>query len=374
MKILLILGTRPEAIKMAPLIIQLQKTENVQSTVLTTGQHREMLEQALNTFGIQADANLDNMTQGQSLSGLTSKLLSSLDLWLETHPADLVLVQGDTNSAFAGALAAFNRKIPVGHVEAGLRTRNLLSPWPEEANRQMISRIANLHFAPTESARQNLLQEGIPESQVYVTGNTVADAARIIIHKILHQNTLSLAVPTEYLQQQKPFVLITAHRRENFGAGFEAICRSIQELARRFPDVGFVFPVHLNPNVREPVKRILSCSENKNIILIDPVDYISFMYLFQRAKFLLTDSGGIQEEAPSLGKPVLLMRDTTERPEAVECGSVKLVGTDFDKIVDTATQLLTDDILYAEMAKVRYPFGDGYSSERIVNHCIIFLQ
>lgn len=371
-KVACIFGTRPEAIKMAPIVIALQQSQKLSPEVCVTGQHRAMLDQVLELFEIKPDHDLDLMRPGQNLAGLTSRALTALDEYLAKSKPDFILVQGDTTTAFCGALSALYHRVPVGHVEAGLRTNNLLSPWPEEANRRLISAVTALHFPPTSWSRDNLLKEGIDPSKVLVTGNTVIDALLTV------RDNLSLNPPfidglPEGLQpstgpQGRRIVLITGHRRENFGDGFESICRSIRELAGRFPDVSFVYPVHLNPQVREPVFRILG-GENMapNVHLIEPLDYRRFVALMNRSHLILTDSGGVQEEAPSLGKPVLVMRDTTERPEAVEAGTARLVGTDFHSITHGVALLLEDDSAYAAMAHALNPYGDGSASDRIVS-------
>ena len=368
-KISVIFGTRPEAIKMAPVILALKNRTDVICRVCVTAQHRQMLDQVLEIFGIVPDVDLDLMCPNQSLGGLTSRAIDALDRYLADDKPDIVLVQGDTTTVLCAALAAFYHKIPVGHVEAGLRTGNLDSPWPEEANRVLTSRLARWHFAPTETNRQNLLREHVPESQIYVTGNTVIDALFIALDKIkvappeipgLPENSL------DYLGDRK-MVLVTGHRRENFGIGFENICQAIAELAHKFPEIDFIYPVHLNPNVRKPVEDILRTSGVENIRLIEPLSYLPFVALMNRSHIILTDSGGVQEEAPSLGKPVLVMRDTTERPEAVEAGTVKVVGTDVKKIVSEASRLICCEDDYSQMTRKHNPYGDGTSAQRIVD-------
>lgn len=387
MKISVILGTRPEAIKLAPVILKLREERDLLCHVCATGQHRELLDQTLEVFAIRPDADLNLMQPGQTLAGLTSRALTALDDYLAAEKPDLVLVQGDSTTVLCAALAAFYHKIPVGHVEAGLRTGNMHSPWPEEANRVLTTRLATLHFAPTETNRQNLLREGVPDTRIIVTGNTVIDALFIALEKVRQDPPRIPGLP-EFLQPasgvrtpsavQPRLVLITGHRRENFGEGFEQICRAIAELASRFADVHFVHPVHLNPNVRAPVLRILGGggaalpdlhSASPNVYLIEPLPYLEFVALMERATLILTDSGGVQEEAPSLGKPVLVMRDTTERPEAVLAGTVKLVGPAADTIYAETTRLLTDDKALTEMRRAHNPYGDGQAAGRVADAC-----
>src|SRR5262245_20270604 len=327
---------------MAPVVQALRAAPEVGVVVCTTGQHRQMLDQILTTFAITPDVDLDVMEPEQTLAGLTARAVTRLDRFLVDCRPDLLLVQGDTTTAFTAALTAFYHRIPVGHVEAGLRTGNMDSPWPEEANRVLVSRLAALHFAPTAAARDNLLGEQVPAERIHLTGNTVIDALLYTVAQVEENPPAIPGLPAELTNGAGRIVLITGHRRENFGPGFEAICRAIAELAGRFPDTQFVYPVHLNPNVREPVNRILGRSDLPNVRLIEPLAYREFIALFRRASVILSDSGGVQEEAPSLGKPVLLMRDTTERPEAVAAGAVRLVGTDFDRIVGETARLLTD--------------------------------
>lgn len=364
----LIFGTRPEAIKLCPLVLALRTTGGrLTPHVCVTGQHRQMLDQVLQVFDVQPDVDLALMQPGQTLAGLTSRVIAAVDGYLEQHKPDRVIVQGDTTTAFCAALAAFYRRIPVGHVEAGLRTWNKYSPFPEEVNRVLTSHITDLHFAPTAWARDNLLREGIPADRVVLTGNTVIDALHIAQRKVAENRPEIPGLPRELFdgpERHRRMVLITGHRRENFGSGFESICRAIATLAGKFPDVSLVYPVHLNPNVREPVFRLLGGL--KNVHLIEPLGYLPFVALMERATVILTDSGGVQEEAPSLGKPVLVMRDTTERPEAVEAGTVRLVGADAARIVDGVSTLLTDARAYAEMAQAMNPYGDGRACERIV--------
>ncbi len=364
-----VFGTRPEAIKMAPVVRALRAEPRLRTVVCVTGQHRQMLDQILATFDIAPDADLNVMEPGQSLAGLTARAVTQLDRFLADRKPDLLLVQGDTTTAFAAALTAFYHRVPVGHVEAGLRTGDLYSPWPEEANRTLITRLAALHFPPTAVTRDNLLREGVPAERVRLTGNPVIDALLFMVERVERDPPDIPGAPDDGSRM----VLVTGHRRENFGDSFQAICRAIAELARRFPDVRFVYPVHLNPNVREPVNRILRPAELANVVLLDPLPYREFIALFRRATVVLSDSGGVQEEAPTLGKPVLLMRDTTERPEAVEAGAVKLVGAGFERIVSETTRLLTDAEAYRAMAAVSNPYGDGRAAERIVEACVRFL-
>lgn len=366
MKILTIFGTRPEAIKMAPVVHALATEPWFDSRVCVTAQHREMLDQVLELFAIRPDYDLDVMRPGQDLFAITGSILEGLKPVLSTWRPDCVLVHGDTSTTFAASLAAYYLKIPVGHVEAGLRTGDLLAPWPEEGNRRLTAVLARWHFAPTAIARANLLAEGIPADRIAVTGNTVIDALRQIAARIDASPELrqSLDAQLPGLASGHRLVLITGHRRENFGAGFERICRAIAQLARRYPVVEFVYPVHLNPNVREPVYRVLGQLEN--VHLIEPLQYLPFVRLLQRCTLVLTDSGGIQEEAPALAKPVLLMRDNTERPEALEAGTVRLVGTDEAALVGSVSQLLDDAAVYQAMAQARHPFGDGHAAGRIV--------
>jgi UDP-N-acetylglucosamine 2-epimerase (non-hydrolysing) len=363
MKILLCFGTRPEAIKMAPLYHELQKT-SFEVKVCVTAQHREMLDQVLDFFEIVPDYDLDLMHKGQSLNQLSARILSSIDGVLQDFQPHLVLVHGDTTTSSMVALAAFHKGIKVGHVEAGLRTYNKLSPFPEEMNRQITGRIADYHFAPTTWAFNNLLHEKVVKEAIVVTGNTVIDALRLGITKLENGYCCSdLELVKQVVDATQKVILITGHRRENFGSGFENLCLAIREIASTQPDVQIVYPVHLNPNVQEPVQRILSGISNVN--LIPPVDYPAFLYLMQHSYFILTDSGGVQEEAPSLGKPVLVMRDTTERPEALEAGTVRLVGTNTESIVSACLQLLQESTVYDKMSRAHNPFGDGKASERI---------
>ena len=378
-KILLIFGTRPEAIKMAPLILELHKHSNkVETIVCVTGQHREMLDQVLSIFKIKPDFDLNIMKQGQDLYDITSNVLVGLrDIYKQVHP-DLVLVHGDTTTSMAAALAAYYQQISVGHVEAGLRTHNIYSPWPEEINRQLIGRISSYNFSPTATSSVNLLKEGVDKSTIYITGNTVIDSLYWVVNKIKTDEQLNIRLKAEIksfgydidrLQHQKRMVLITGHRRENLGEGFIHIAQAIQELSTHFPNVDFVYPMHLNPNVRKSIHEVLGndLAHFSNMFFIEPLEYLSFIYMMEKADIVLTDSGGIQEEAPSLKKPVLVMRDTTERPEAVEAGTVILVGTDKEKIVANVSQLLTDNAHYQQMAKAINPYGDGKACERIVD-------
>ena len=377
-RILLVFGTRPEAIKMAPLVKEFQKyPEKFKTIVCVTGQHREMLDQVLRIFEIVPDYDLNIMKQGQDLYDVTSRVLLGMrDVLKEVLP-DVVLVHGDTTTSTAAALAAFYQQIPVGHVEAGLRTHNIYSPWPEEMNRQITGRIATYHFAPTPLSQRNLLSEGVKPEQITVTGNTVIDALYMVVDKIKADKALDAELESvlsragydvNRLADGKKMVLITGHRRENFGEGFISMCRAIQALTREYPEVDFVYPMHLNPNVRKPIHEVFGedLSDLGNMFFIEPLEYLSFVYLMEKSTIVLTDSGGIQEEAPGLGKPVLVMRDTTERPEALEAGTVKLVGTDFDKIVNEVSELLTDQGYYEQMSKAVNPYGDGKACGRIV--------
>lgn len=366
MKVLTVFGTRPEAIKMAPLVRQLQAADGIDSRVCVTAQHRQMLDQVLELFEIRPDHDLDLMRPGQDLVSITADILQSLKPVLAQERPDIVLVHGDTTTTFAATLSAFYQRIPVGHVEAGLRTGNLYAPWPEEANRKLTGALARLHFAPTPVSRDNLLREGVAAGQIVVTGNTVIDALLSVRAKLEASAALSesLARRFPFLRDGARLLLITGHRRENFGAGFERICQAIARLAQRYPDMDLVYPVHLNPNVREPVNRLLSGIAN--VHLIEPQDYLPFVYLMTRATLILTDSGGIQEEAPALGKPVLVMRDTTERPEAIDAGTARLVGTDETSIADGVALLLDDAAEYRRMAFAHNPYGDGRACERIV--------
>lgn len=374
MKVLTVFGTRPEAIKMAPLVKRLEATSGIESRVCVTAQHRQMLDQVLELFEIRPDHDLNVMRPGQDLYSITSEILQSIRRVYEAERPDVVLVHGDTTTTFAATLAAFYQRIPVGHVEAGLRTGNLYSPWPEEANRKLTGALARMHFAPTPTSRDNLLRENVPAGNVVVTGNTVIDALLAVRAKLESSRGLSaeLAARFPFLRPNARLLLITGHRRENFGDGFERICEAIATLARRYPDMDLLYPVHLNPNVQEPVNRLLSGIAN--VHLIEPLDYLPFVYLMTRATVILTDSGGVQEEAPSLGKPVLVMRDTTERPEAVEAGTVRLVGTDVAKIVDGVSLLLDERAEYERMSFAHNPYGDGRACERIVDALLTHLS
>lgn len=366
-KILSVFGTRPEVIKMAPVVHALQTVENIDSYVCTTSQHRQMQDQMMNLFNLKADFDLNVMKGGQTISYVASSVISQLDELFSANHFDLILVHGDTTTSFAAAYAAFNRGIPVGHVEAGLRTYDLKAPFPEEANRQLTGRIATYHFSPTAKSKNCLLQEGIKEKQILVTGNTVIDALFYIKDQIA-QSCLNISLDSKVqslIDDGKPYILITGHRRESFGQGFLDICGAIQELAEKYVNYHFIYPVHLNPQVQSPVNNMLSSCDN--IDLIKPVDYAPFIYLMSHAKLVLTDSGGVQEEAPSLGKPVLVMREVTERPEGVDAGTAKLVGNDRFKIVSTVSSLLEDDVLYKQMASAINPYGDGNAAAKIVD-------
>ena len=377
-KIMLVFGTRPEAIKMAPLVKEFQKyPEQFQTIVCVTGQHREMLDQVLHIFEIEPDYDLNIMKQGQDLYDVTARVLTGMrDVLKETRP-DVVLVHGDTTTSTAAALAAFYQQIPVGHVEAGLRTHNIYSPWPEEMNRQITGRIAAYHFAPTPLSRQNLLAEGICDEKITITGNTVIDALYMVVERIKNDKTLEFGLncslikagyDVDRLNDGKKLVLITGHRRENFGDGFINMCQAIKTLSEKYPDVDFVYPMHLNPNVRKPIHEVFGedLSNLKNMFFIEPLEYLSFVYLMEKSTIVLTDRGGIQEEAPGLGKPVLVMRNTTERPEALEAGTVKLVGTDFNRIVEEVSRLLEDQSYYGIMSEAVNPYGDGLACRQII--------
>ena len=365
MKILTVFGTRPEAIKMAPVVKALAAAVGIDSRVCVTAQHREMLDQVLYLFKIIPDYDLDIMKAGQSLSEITSRVLLGLEPILKEFAPDIVIVHGDTTTTLAASLAAYYQRISVAHVEAGLRTGNIYSPWPEEINRKVAGAITSLHFAPTDGSRQNLLREGVKDSAIHVTGNTVIDALRSV-KKIMDTDTeLSRSLADTFsLPNGKRIILVTGHRRESFGSGFERICEALQQISNR-DDVHVVYAVHLNPNVREPIERLLGT--RKNISLIPPKDYLPFIYLMNRAELILTDSGGVQEEAPSLGKPVLVLRDTTERPEALDAGTVKLVGTDVQLIVAEVTRLLDDSSAYEKMSFTHNPYGDGKAAPRIIS-------
>lgn len=364
-KILIIFGTRPEAIKMAPVVQAFQNDIRFETRVCVTAQHRNMLDQVLELFAIKPDYDLDIMKQNQGLTGITCSILMGLEPILQEFSPDRILVHGDTSTTFAASLAAYYQKIPVGHVEAGLRTHNIYSPWPEEANRKLTAVLTDLHFAPTSAARDNLLQENIAEKNIIVTGNTVIDALQHVQESIQNNTELrsQLASQFPFINSEKKIVLVTGHRRESFGDGFENICQALRELALR-EDIQIIYPVHLNPHVREPVNRLLKDIEH--VHLIEPQDYLPFVYLMSIAHIILTDSGGVQEEAPSLGKPVLVMRDTTERPEAVVAGTVKLVGADKIKIIQSVSLLLDDQDEYHKMSFAHNPYGDGQASQRII--------
>lgn len=376
---MLVFGTRPEAIKMAPLVKEFQKhPQKFETIVCVTGQHRQMLDQVLDIFDIRPDYDLNIMKQGQDLYDITARVLTGMrDVLAESKP-DVVLVHGDTTTSTAAALAAFYQQIPVGHVEAGLRTHNIYSPWPEEMNRQITGRIATYDFAPTPLSRDNLLAEGVDDAKITVTGNTVIDALYWVVDKIksspdlqteLSGDLMKAGYDVNRLNSGRKLVLITGHRRENFGDGFISMCRAIKTLTEKYPDVDFVYPMHLNPNVRKPIHEVFGedLTGLGNMFFIEPLEYLSFVFLMEKSSIVLTDSGGIQEEAPGLGKPVLVMRDTTERPEALSAGTVRLVGTDYDKIVSEVSSLLDDEKHYEEMSKAVNPYGDGLACRRIVD-------
>lgn len=375
--IMLVFGTRPEAIKMAPLVKEFRKyPEAVRTVVCVTGQHREMLDQVLRIFDIEPDYDLNIMKQGQDLYDVSARVLVGMRHVLEEVRPDVVLVHGDTTTSMAGALAAFYQHIPVGHVEAGLRTDNIYSPWPEEMNRQITGRIATYHFAPTSLSRENLRKENIAEEKITVTGNTVIDALYWVVDKIRKDESLARALeveldgagyPIDRSKGGRRLVLITGHRRENFGDGFIAMCRAIKDLARKYPGVDFIYPMHLNPNVRRAIHKVFgeTLPDKGNVFFIEPLEYLAFVYLMEKSAIVLTDSGGIQEEAPGLGKPVLVMRDTTERPEALSAGTVKLVGTDYDRIVAEISTLLDHPAAYESMSRAVNPYGDGQACRRI---------
>ena len=384
-RILLVFGTRPEAIKMCPLVKEFKRyPEDFETIVCVTGQHREMLDQVLSIFDVKPDYDLNIMKQGQDLYDVTARVLTGMRDVLDTVRPDVVLVHGDTTTSTAAALAAFYRQIPVGHVEAGLRTHNIYSPWPEEMNRQITGRIATYDFSPTPLSRQNLLDEGVSQDKILVTGNTVIDALQWVVKRINGDEALQAQLIGELLKAgydvtrldqqnasrpQRRMVLITGHRRENFGTGFINICTAIRDLAKKYPGVDFVYPMHLNPNVRKPIHQVFGerLENLGNLFFIEPLDYLDFVYMMNRSCIVLTDSGGIQEEAPGLGKPVLVMRDTTERPEALEAGTVKLVGTDYGKIVTEVSLLLDDKAAYEAMSHAVNPYGDGMACSRIVS-------
>lgn len=371
-KICFIFGTRPEAIKLCPLILAMRNHPDFEPNVCVTAQHREMLDQMLEVFEVVADVDLDLMRFNQSLASLTKRAIGAIDDYLSEYKPDMLIVQGDTTTVFCASLAAFYHRIPVGHVEAGLRTHNKYSPFPEEINRVLTTHVADYHFAPTEGARNNLLKEGIEAGKIFVTGNTVIDALHIAIERIKKKQPMIPGLPTElmYDQYDRPLILITGHRRENIGDGLINICSAINKLADQFYDTTFVYPVHLNPNVRKTVNKMLA--GHSNIYLIEPVGYLEFVALMNRSKLILTDSGGVQEEGPSLGKPVLVMRNTTERPEAIDAGTVKLVGTDRMTIIDNVSKLLTNKKAYNAMANAINPYGDGKACGRIITACLQF--
>lgn len=378
-KIMLVFGTRPEAIKMSPLVKEFQKhPDEFKTIVCVTAQHREMLDQVLHIFDIKPDYDLNIMKQGQDLYDVTSRVLLGMRDVLKEATPDVVLVHGDTTTSTAAALAAFYQQIPVGHIEAGLRTHDIYSPWPEEMNRQITGRVASYHFAPTPLSKENLLKENISPDKIFVTGNTVIDALHTVVEKIKKDSGLSVSLSeelknagydTQRLSNGKKLVLITGHRRENFGDGFINMCRAIKSLTQKYPDVDFVYPMHLNPNVRRPIHEVFGedLSSLGNMFFIEPLEYLSFVFLMEKSTIVLTDSGGIQEEAPGIGKPVLVMRDTTERPEALSAGTVKLVGTDYDKIVKEVSLLIDDDAYYDKMSKAVNPYGDGLACGRVIN-------
>ena len=378
-KVMLVFGTRPEAIKMAPLVKEFQKQpKRVETVVCVTGQHREMLDQVLKIFDIKPDYDLNIMKQGQDLYDVTARVLTGMrDVLKEVKP-NVVLVHGDTTTSTAAALAAFYQQIPVGHVEAGLRTHNIYSPWPEEMNRLLTGRLATYHFSPTPLSRNNLIKESVDDRNIIITGNTVIDALYWVVDKIKNNKELDneledilskAGYDVNRLNNGKKLVLITGHRRENFGDGFINMCTAIKDLMVKYPDVDFVYPMHLNPNVRKPIHEVFgeNLSGLKNMFFIEPLEYLSFVYLMEKSSIVLTDSGGIQEEAPGLGKPVLVMRDTTERPEALDAGTVKLVGTNYNKIVNEVSSLIDDKAAYEKMSKAVNPYGDGLACGRIVN-------
>ena len=383
---MLVFGTHPEAIKMAPLVKEFQKyPQDFKTLVCVTGQHREMLDQVLHLFEIQPTYDLNIMRQGQDLYDVTSRVLTGMRDVLKKAQPDLVLVHGDTTTSTATALAAFYQQIPVGHIEAGLRTHNIYSPWPEEMNRQITGRIATYHFAPTPLSQENLLKENISADNIQITGNTVIDALYTVVSKMKANTKLSETLSehlrkagydTSRLTKERTLVLITGHRRENFGEGFVHICQAIKTLTEKYPNTDFVYPMHLNPNVRQPISEVFSKTHGENIFFIEPLEYLDFVFLMEKSTLVLTDSGGIQEEAPGLGKPVLVMRDTTERPEALAAGTVRLVGTNYDKIVAEVSHLLDDADYYTTMSRAANPYGDGKASERIrrILHQALALQ
>jgi len=378
-KIVIVLGTRPEAIKMSPLIKEFQKyARQFETIICVTGQHREMLDQVLKIFEISPDFDLNIMQQGQDLYDITTRVLIGMRDILKKVQPDIVFVHGDTSTSMVTSLAAFYLQIPVAHIEAGLRTNNIYNPWPEEMNRQLTGRIAKYHFAPTTLSRQNLINEHVPDSQIAVTGNTVIDALYMVINKIKSNSQIGFEVEATIknagyniyrIKDSRKLVLITGHRRENFGDGFLSICTAIRDLTLKYPDVDFVYPMHLNPNVRKPIQEVFGKKNTiVNMFFIEPLDYLSFVYLMEKCHIVLTDSGGIQEEAPGLGKPVLVMRNTTERPEALEAGTVKLVGTDYAKITNEVSKLIENQEYYEKMSKATNPYGDGFACKRIVEY------
>ena len=364
MKILIVFGTRPEAIKMAPVVHRLKDTPGLDVDVCVTAQHREMLDQVLSLFDIEPDFDLNVMKPGQDLTDITANIILALRDVLKDQAYDRLLVHGDTTTTMAGALAAFYAQVPIGHVEAGLRTGNLYAPWPEEANRSIVGRLADMHFAPTETSRQSLLAENVADADIVVTGNTVIDALHEVVARLDADATLDAKLQAHFpfLDEGRRMILVTGHRRENFGEGFENICRALRDISEQ-ADAQIVYPVHLNPNVQTPVKSILG--DTSGVHLIEPQDYLPFVWLMRRSYLIITDSGGVQEEAPSLGKPVLVMRDTTERPEALDAGTVRLVGTDAEQIRTSALTLLSDTQAYDAMARAMNPYGDGKAAERI---------
>lgn len=376
-KILIVFGTRPEAIKMAPLVKAFKSdTINFTTKVCVTGQHREMLDQVLRLFEIQPDFDLNIMKSGQDLYDVTSKVITGMRDVLNNFSPDILFVHGDTTTSTMAALAAFYKQIPVAHVEAGLRTNNIYSPWPEELNRQITSRIAEYNFAPTEVSKQNLLKDNVQENKIVVTGNTVIDALQLVLKQISEDVALAESIKDDLntklgekidLENEK-IILVTGHRRENFGQGFLNICKALSDISNSFPEYKIIYPVHLNPNVQKPVYDILA--ENKNIYLIDPLEYLPFVFLMSKSYIILTDSGGIQEEAPGLGKPVLVMRDTTERPEAVDAGTVRLVGANVETIFENVSELINNQETYLKMSKAHNPYGDGNACQRIINHLL----
>lgn len=376
-KIMIVFGTRPEAIKMAPLVKEFQKySQKFKIICCVTGQHREMLDQVLDIFDIKPDYDLNIMHKDQDLYDVTSRVLMGMRNILKEIKPDVVFVHGDTTTSTTTALAAFYQQIAVGHIEAGLRTHNIYSPWPEEMNRQITGRLASFHFTPTSLSKQNLIDEGVKDDKIEVTGNTVIDALHLVVQKIKNNEDLKKKLAriikrsgydVSRLGNNKKLILITGHRRENFGEGFLSICNAIKDLTLKYPDADFVYPMHLNPNVRKPIEQVFGSTFSANMFFIEPLDYLSFVYLMEKSSIVLTDSGGIQEEAPSLGKPVLVMRETTERPEALEAGTVKLVGTDYNKIVTAVSVLIDDHQYYETMSKAINPYGDGLACSRIVN-------